>query len=103
MRITLYRFDQENQCVIESDALRIVDVADFFNKCAVRDGIKRCVANNGGPLAIEFKTIIFKTALRLAFIFDASEPGFRLRYFADVFAERIVDALKEKSQAMLAA
>lgn len=101
MKITLFRFDQENQCVIESPALRVVQVQAMFNKFAVREGIKRCVANTGGPLAIEFKTIIFKTNLRLAFIFDASETGFRLRHFADVFAERIVEALRDKSRAIL--
>lgn len=101
MTITLYRFDQAKQEVREQNPLRRVEVPALFNVPAVREGIKKAVGNNGGPLALEFKETIMKCGLRLAFIFDTGEDGFSLREFSDIFAERIVVALREKSQAML--
>ena len=103
MMITLYRFDQENQIVIESNPIRRVLVGgNLFCKKACRDGIKSAIANHGGPMAIEFKSIIMGTRLRLAFIFGVDGPV-NVKHFADTIADQVVDALKLKSLQLSAA
>lgn len=104
MTINLYRFDETNQCVVETDPplRRVAVVGKLFDKRAVRDGIKSCIANYGGPLAVEFKAIVSGTRLRLGLIVGANGERVNVRQFVDAAADSVVDALKAKAVSLSA-
>lgn len=102
MMINLYRFDEVNKCVVEDvPPIRRVEVrGQPFNKRAVREGIKACIANSGGPLALEFKAVIAGTRLRLGLILGTNGEQVNPRTFSDFAADTVVDALKAKALAL---